>query len=149
MTLKLYEFPGSPHCLKIRAVAHELGVRLDLTTVERESLVGRATSRADARTACLLGRGFLATGREANAVDAAIEALNGGVNVDPAYAAARASLGMAWRAKYLRSRDGESWDRAQAACAEAARLQPGHSEAHTCLGMLLHARRRCSRLARP
>ncbi len=45
--LKLYDFPSSPHCLKVRAVAHELGVRLDLTTVnifkrETEAPVFRA-----------------------------------------------------------------------------------------------------------
>ena len=31
--MKLYDFPSSPHCLKVRAVAYELGVRLELTTV--------------------------------------------------------------------------------------------------------------------
>jgi glutathione S-transferase len=31
--MKLYQFPGSPNCLKVHAVAHELGVPLELVTV--------------------------------------------------------------------------------------------------------------------
>jgi len=31
--LKLYDFPSSPNCLKVRAVAYELDLRLELTTV--------------------------------------------------------------------------------------------------------------------
>jgi glutathione S-transferase len=31
--LKLYQFPSSPSCLKVRAVAYELGARLELVTV--------------------------------------------------------------------------------------------------------------------
>ena len=31
--MKLYQFPSSPSCLKVRAVAYELGARLELVTV--------------------------------------------------------------------------------------------------------------------
>lgn len=31
--MKLYQFPSSPHCIKVRAVAYELGVDLELATV--------------------------------------------------------------------------------------------------------------------
>ena len=31
--VKLYQFPSSPHCLMVRAVAYELGVKLELATV--------------------------------------------------------------------------------------------------------------------
>jgi glutathione S-transferase len=31
--MRLYDFPGSPHCLKVRAVAHELGIRLEVAEV--------------------------------------------------------------------------------------------------------------------
>jgi glutathione S-transferase len=32
--MRLYQFPGSPHCLKVRAVAYELGVELELITID-------------------------------------------------------------------------------------------------------------------
>jgi glutathione S-transferase len=31
--MRLYDFPASPHCLKVRAVAHELGVELEIVEV--------------------------------------------------------------------------------------------------------------------
>ncbi len=31
--MKLYQFPSSPNCIKVRAVAYELGVELELATV--------------------------------------------------------------------------------------------------------------------
>jgi glutathione S-transferase len=41
--MRLYDFPASPHCLKVRAVAHELGV--DLEIVEVNILRGESRSR--------------------------------------------------------------------------------------------------------
>ena len=35
--LKLYHFPSSPHCLKVRAVAYELGVQLALANPRQAS----------------------------------------------------------------------------------------------------------------
>lgn len=31
--MRLYQFPSSPHCIKVRAVAYEIGVELELATV--------------------------------------------------------------------------------------------------------------------
>ena len=42
--MKLYEFPSSPHCLKVRAVAYELGVELELVAVD----ILRGASRSSA-----------------------------------------------------------------------------------------------------
>ena len=42
--MRLYDFPASPHCLKVRAVAHELGVDLDI--VEVNILRGESRSRS-------------------------------------------------------------------------------------------------------
>ena len=42
--VKLYQFPSSPRCLKVRAVAYELGVELELTTVN----IFRGESRSPA-----------------------------------------------------------------------------------------------------
>jgi glutathione S-transferase len=41
--MRLYDFPASPHCLKVRAVAHELGVDLDI--LEVNILRGESRSR--------------------------------------------------------------------------------------------------------
>ena len=42
--MKLYQFPSSPHCLKVRAVAYELGLELELATVN----IFRGESRSPA-----------------------------------------------------------------------------------------------------
>ena len=42
--VKLYQFPSSPRCLKVRAVAYELGVELELATVN----IFRGESRSPA-----------------------------------------------------------------------------------------------------
>lgn len=31
--MKLYQYPSSPHCMKVRAVAYELGIELEIATV--------------------------------------------------------------------------------------------------------------------
>jgi glutathione S-transferase len=41
--MRLYDFPASPHCLKVRAVAHEL--RIDLEIIEVNILRGESRAR--------------------------------------------------------------------------------------------------------
>src|SRR5262249_44646614 len=43
-SVKLYHFPSSPNCLKVRAVAYELGLELELATVN----IFRGESRSPA-----------------------------------------------------------------------------------------------------
>lgn len=126
-----------------RAIAWLIRVLdLDLTHAERATLVARDTASAEARAKLLTGRGYLARVREAGAADAAIAVLTSALADDPEYADAHVALGMAWRARYLRSRDGKDWSQAHAACAEAVRLKPNSSRGRTCLGMLLNAARK-------
>lgn len=115
---------------------------LDLTHSERSTLVVRDTASTKARAKLLTGRGYLARPKEAGAADAAIAVLTSALADDPGYADAHVALGMAWRARYLRSRDGKDWSQAYAACAEAVRLKPNSSRGRTCLGMLLNASRK-------
>lgn len=46
--MKLYQFPFSPNCQKVVALAHELGVQLDLATVD--------LFKGEARTAAMLAK---------------------------------------------------------------------------------------------
>lgn len=115
---------------------------LELTHAERETLIVSDTTSAEARVMLLTGRGHLSRTRDAAAPEAAIAVLTSALAADPSYADAHAALGMAWRAKYLRSRDRTEYAQASAACGEAVRLKPQSSAGRTCLGMLLYADRR-------
>jgi serine/threonine-protein kinase len=114
---------------------------LELTPAERDALVGRDTQRTEARLKYLEGRGRFVAAREAADFEAAIAAFATALTYDPNYAPAHAGLGLAWRGKYLSSRDTSIAAQAVNACREAVRRQPGLSLGHTCLGMLLYERR--------
>lgn len=47
--LKLYYFPSSSHCLKVRAVAYELDVHLELTASGAKRMRSLKRALADAR----------------------------------------------------------------------------------------------------
>lgn len=112
---------------------------LELTHPQRESLMVHDTRNAHAQWAFFAGRGHLLRARDPTLADAAVDAFDRAIANDVMFAAAHAALGMAWRARYLRTRDADSLDRARRACAESVRLQPKLAEGHTCLGMLSHA----------
>jgi glutathione S-transferase len=46
--VKLYQYPSSPHCLKVRAVAYELGLELELVTVNLFGSASRQRSELEA-----------------------------------------------------------------------------------------------------
>lgn len=108
---------------------------------ERENLVARATQHRDARLAFLKGRGFLLRSSNAAGFETASASFDKAIALDSGYALAYFGSGMAWRARFLIDQDPSSAAMATAACKASIEKEPGLSEGHTCLGMMLSALR--------
>jgi eukaryotic-like serine/threonine-protein kinase len=94
------------------------------------------TTSREAYEAFTRGRGYLGRSSAPENLESAIAEFTHAVELDPGYAAAYASLGRAYWAKYESTKDQQWISKMQDACQQALKLVPSSPGANTCLGML-------------
>ena len=93
---------------------------------------------AEAYRLYLRGRGLLVEYAEPNNIDASIDAFGAALRLDPAFAAAHASLGEAYWRRFEQHRDRHWLLAASESCDRAVKLDPGLAAAHVCLGTIFN-----------
>jgi serine/threonine-protein kinase len=94
------------------------------------------TTSREAHEAFTRGRGYLGRSSAPENLESAIAEFTRAVELDPGYAAAYASLGRAYWAKYESTKDQQWISKMRDACQQALTLVPTSPGANTCLGML-------------
>ncbi len=94
------------------------------------------TTSHEAYEAFTRGRGYLGRSSAPENLESAIAEFTRAVDLDPGYAAAYASLGRAYWAKYESTKDQQWISKMRDACQQALKLVPSSPGANTCLGML-------------
>jgi len=117
----------------------ELAVEIE--PFERESLIAQSTEHRDARSAYLEGRGLFLRPNSPDALATASASFDKAIAADPGYALAYVGSGMVSRARFLSDHDVAKSAAAMNACRASIEKEPGLSEGHTCLGMILSDQR--------
>jgi eukaryotic-like serine/threonine-protein kinase len=94
------------------------------------------TTSREAYEAFTRGRGYLGRSSVPENLESAVAEFTRALNLDPGYAAAYASLGRAYWAKYESTKDQQWIPKMRNACEQALKLVPSSAAGNTCLGML-------------
>ena len=111
-------------------------LRIVLEPETRERLRRRASVEGDAYEAYLQGIGELRQLTDATSLDRAAERFKAALAIDPTFAEAYAGLCQTGVQRYVKLRESSSIADAEAACAQAAKLDSGLPDVHVALGML-------------
>ena len=111
-------------------------LRIVLEPETRERMKRRASVEGDAYEAYLQGIGELRQITDATSLDRAAQRFNEARSIDPTFAEAYAGLCQTSVQRYMKLRESPSIADAEAACAQAAKLDNGLPDVHLALGML-------------
>lgn len=105
---------------------------------EVQALQTHGTTQPAAYDYYLQGRGYLQDYQKKESVERAIVAFERALELDPADALARASLGEAYWRKYQASKETDLVEKSRQACSEALKSNPSFAEPHLCMANLLN-----------
>lgn len=109
---------------------------LEIEIHQNLSEKGHGTTNPEAFTAYMRGRGFLQRQGGSDDIESAIGQFQRAVGIDPGYAAAHASLGLAYLQKYGNSKDPSLISSTSDECQKAEALNSQLALADVCLGSL-------------